>query len=285
MSDRQSVHIVDDADALPVRGSQAVDRALALLQITGRAAGQGGGEGVSLSALMSASGLGKPTVRRLMLALMRRGLVEQDPVTRLYHLGEESYVLGTQATPRHGLLEIAADAVRRLARDSGDTAFVTMRRGPTAVCLLREDGAFPIRTHALETGAQHPLGIGAGSLAILAALTDAEVAEVVADNADRLQGSYPGYDAAQLQADVEATRRRGFALNPGRIVTGSWGIGVPLRRPDGSVIGALSIAAIESRMQPPRDGELAALLHHEVQEIEQRLARQMPHAARKENKT
>mgnify|MGYP003134136155 CR=1 FL=1 len=88
----------------PASGSQAVDRALALLQITGR----GAGRGVALSELIAASGLGKPTVRRLMLALIRRGLVEQDSATRLYFLGEESYVLGTLATPRHGLLEIAS---------------------------------------------------------------------------------------------------------------------------------------------------------------------------------
>ena len=82
--------------ATPASGSQAVDRALALLQITGRAAGRG----APLSELIEASGLGKPTVRRLMLALIRRGLVEQDSASRLYFLGEESYVLGTLATPR-----------------------------------------------------------------------------------------------------------------------------------------------------------------------------------------
>jgi len=90
------------------------------------------------------------------------------------------------------------------------------------------------------------------------------------------------YDAALLRSDVAATRARGFALNPGRIVAGSWGVGVALRRPDGSVAGALSIAAIDSRMQPPRDAELAALLTREAREIELRLARRMPLAALQE---
>jgi len=267
------VHIVrNDEQSAPASGSQAVDRALALLQITGRAVGRG----VALSELIAASGLGKPTVRRLMLALIRRGLVEQDGSTRLYHLGEESYVLGILATPRHGLLETAADALVRLAKASGDTAFVSMRRGSDAVCLYREEGAFPIRTHALETGAQHPLGIGAGSLAMLSALPDAEIEALLVDNADRLASDYPNYTAELLRSDVAMTRARGFALNPGRIVAGSWGVGMALRRPDGSVAGALSLAAIESRMQPPRDAELAALLEHEARDIEARLARRMP---------
>lgn len=266
-------------EAAPASGSQAVDRALSLLQITGRSAGRG----VALSELIAASGLGKPTVRRLMLALMRRGLVEQDEATRLYHLGEESYVLGTLATPRHGLLEIAADAAARLAKASGDTAFVNMRRGSAAICLHREEGAFPIRTHALETGAQHPLGIGAGSLAILSALPDVEVDEVLTDNAERLAVDYPTYDMELLRRDVAATRARGFALNPGRLVAGSWGVGVALKRPDGSIAGAMSIAAIDSRMQPPRDAELAALLTREAKEIETRLARRMPQTTLQED--
>ena len=275
------VHIVNSLDVSAVSavsGTQSVDRALALLQ----AVGHGGAQGKSLSDLIAQSGLGKPTVRRLMLALIRGGLVEQDSATRLYLLGEESYVLGTLATPRHGLLEIAADAVVRLAKASGDTAFVNMRRGSTAVCLHREEGTFPIRTHALETGAQHPLGIGAGSLAMLSALPDADIETLLADNADRLAADYPTYNAALLRSDVAATRARGFALNPGRIVVGSWGVGVALRRPDGSVAGALSIAAIDSRMQPPRDAELAALLTREAREIELRLARRMPLAALQE---
>lgn len=272
------VHIVNSLDVSAVSGTQSVDRALALLQ----AVGHGGAQGMSLSDLIAQSGLGKPTVRRLMLALIRGGLVEQDSATRLYLLGEESYVLGTLATPRHGLLEIAADAVVRLAKASGDTAFVNMRRGSTAVCLHREEGTFPIRTHALETGAQHPLGIGAGSLAMLSALPDADIETLLADNADRLAADYPTYNAALLRSDVAATRARGFALNPGRIVAGSWGVGVALRRPDGSVAGALSIAAIDSRMLPPRDAELAALLTREAREIELRLARRMPQATLQE---
>ena len=51
----QEVHIMNGGDqATPASGSQAVDRALALLQITGRAAGRG----ASLSELIEASGLG-----------------------------------------------------------------------------------------------------------------------------------------------------------------------------------------------------------------------------------
>ena len=67
------------------------------------------------------------------------------------------------------------------AARSGDTSFLSVRRDAFAVCLHREEGAYPIRTHALEVGDRHPLGVGGGSLAILATLSDAEIERVLPD--------------------------------------------------------------------------------------------------------
>ena len=67
-------------------------------------------------------------------------------------------------------------------------------------------------------------------------------------------------------------RAHGHALNPGRIVPGSWGLGVAIPWPDGRPAGALSIAAIENRMTPARQADLAAALHREAALIAARLA-------------
>lgn len=128
-----------------------------------------------------------------------------------------------------------------------------------------------MRTHALQAGDQHPLGVGAGSLAMLAALPDDEIAEIIETNRAILDARYPAYSPAQLRTEIALTRRQGFALNPGHIVASSWGVGVPVRYPDGRVAGALSIAAIDSRMQPQRQEELAVVLRHEAREVETRI--------------
>ncbi len=160
-------------------GSQSVDRALGLLSLIGREPA----EGLPLGEIVAGSGLNKPTTRRLLMALMRAGLVEQEPQTRRYCLGEEAFVLGVLAARRHGLLEMAMDSLRRLARETQDTSFLTVRRETYAICLHREEGTYPVRTHALQGGDQHPLGVGAGSLAILAALPDGDVDRIVAASA------------------------------------------------------------------------------------------------------
>lgn len=58
-------------------GAQSIERALMLMQLVGRA----GQDGIRLADLIAQSGLVKPTARRLLLALIRGGLVEQDEVS------------------------------------------------------------------------------------------------------------------------------------------------------------------------------------------------------------
>jgi len=249
-------------------GAQSVDRALGLLSMVARHADRG----ASLTDIVEESGLNKPTARRLLLALMRAGLVEQDQTSRRYYLGEEAYVIGSLASRRFGLLQVAMESLTRLSKRTEDSSFLSVRRDTFSVCLYREEGTYPVRTHALQAGFEHPLGVGTGSLAMLAALPDEEVEAVLAANDAVLRTKYPMLPAARIREGVAETRARGFALNPGLIFANSWGIGVAVRGPDGRVAGALSIAAIDSRMQPERQNELAGYLAIEVRVVEERLA-------------
>ncbi len=267
--DLRQISTMDDApfSTADLSGSQSVDRALRLLALVGRETERG----AQLSDIVEESGLNKPTARRLLLALIRAGLVEQEARTRRYYLGEEAYVLGTLASRRHGLLELSLESLRNLSDTTMDTSFLSVKRGNYAVCLHREEGTYPVRTHALQAGNQHPLGIGAGSLAMLAALDDDEVERVLVANTKVLETQYAYYRAEQIREDVAMTRRQGYALNPGRIIAGSWGLGAAIMFPDGRIAGALSIAAIDSRMRAERQPELVRLLRTEVERVEGKL--------------
>ncbi|WP_349236282.1 IclR family transcriptional regulator [Bosea sp. AAP35] len=260
--------VATHASRAGMSGSQSVDRALRLLALIGREPAGG----LPLVEIVTGSGLNKPTARRLLLALMRAGLVEQEPKSRHYCLGEEAFVLGVLAARRHGLLELAMESLRRLSAVTMDTSFLSVRRDNYCVCLHREEGTYPVRTHALQMGDQHPLGVGAGSLALLAALPDDDVDRIVTANEAVLLAQYPGFAPALIRADLALARERGFSVNPGRLVSSSWGIGAAFRYPDGRVAGALSLAAIDSRMQPARQEELAGHLAQEVARMERLLA-------------
>lgn len=249
-------------------GSQSVDRALKLLSLVGRQAERG----MALNQIVMEGGFNKPTTRRLLLALMRAGFIEQDPADRRYYIGEEAYVLGSLASTRFGLLQMSMESLIRMSRKTEDSTFLSIRRDTHSICLHREEGTYPIRTHALQAGFEHPLGVGAGSLAMLAALTDDEIEMVVARNAAILEKEYPRLPPEQIWRDVRATQARGYSVNPGLVYANSWGMGVALKYPDGRLAGALSIAAIDSRMQEPRQLELAPILREEAARVEAKLA-------------
>jgi DNA-binding IclR family transcriptional regulator len=271
---KKDIHNMDTATQQKTgepAGAQSVDRALGLLSAVAR----GGGEPVSIKFLVEQSGLSRPTVRRMLLALIRAGFVEQDENSRTYALGPESYVIGLMASRRFNLLDLAIDSLTALSQDSEDTSFLSIRRGGHSVCLHREEGSFPIRTHALQAGQKHPLGVGAGGMAILAALSEEEAQDIMADNAEELAGNYPGYTQELLRQHMQEARTRGWAVNPGLYLPNSWAVGIALMAPSGEPIGALSIAALDTRMQPDRQLELAQLLEREKRSIELKLNRKL----------
>ena len=77
---------------------------------------------------------------------------------------------------------LAKPFLLRLAEQTQDTIYASVREGGAAVCVAREIGAFPIRTLSLEVGDLRPLGVGSGSLALFAFLPDQDIADIIAKN-------------------------------------------------------------------------------------------------------
>ncbi|EKM98360.1 IclR family transcriptional regulator [Acidocella sp. MX-AZ02] len=244
-------------------GTQSLQRALAVLRLVASHSGRG----IRLADVVERSGLTKPTAHRLLQALEQEGFLAQDVASRLYHLGPEAYVIGTLAGDRYGFRRAALPSLARLAAASEDTAFLTIRRDLHGVCLHREEGSFPIRSYVLQAGDRHPLGVGAGSLAILAALPCDEAEELIERNSEELQARYPGFPPSLLRQRVEEARIEGHAFNPGQLYAGSWAVGVAVMERNGQCEGALSIAAIENRLQPDRRTYLVRLLQQEVAKL------------------
>jgi DNA-binding IclR family transcriptional regulator len=202
----------------------------------------------------------------LLTSLREEGLVERDENTGVWHLGPECFLLGAAATSRHDMTSIAREAVKRIAHQTGESAFFSVRRGDETVCLLREDGSFPIRSHVLHEGIRFPLGVASAGLAIFAFLPDREREAFLAGN--DLTRRYGAEHSRDLMLErVEHTRASGYALNPGLIVPGSWGLGAAVFDPSGEPRWALSITGIEARLSPPRQHELGALLLREAHQL------------------
>jgi DNA-binding IclR family transcriptional regulator len=249
-------------------GTQSVDRAMGVLVLVSKA----GDAGVSLSDVVADSGLKQPTAHRILHALANARLIEQDAATRRYCLGHEAYVLGLVASGRFATYRVAQGSVARVAYLSEDTAFLTVRRGNFAVCIHREEGTYPIRAHIWPVGDRHPLGVGSGSIAMLAGLPDAEAQAVIEANTPLYRRHYPDVRPEVVRDLVSQTRRQGYCSHKGLGFPGIGGIGIGVNDGLGATHAALSIGVVESRLTPDRHAMLVKLLQDEGARIARQVA-------------
>lgn len=249
-----SVHIMDSTPSVP--GAQAIARAAALLRLVSA----GGTEGRGIQELAAEAALTRSTTHRLLSALRAEGLVDQDERTSRWLPGPELYLMGSAAAPRYDIAHLAGDIVRSLAVKTEESAFLSVRRGDETVCLTREEGAFPIRSFVLSEGVRFPLGVASAGLAILAFLPDDEVEVYLDRHADLATRWGSAHDADALRRRVRETRDRGYAVNPGLIVEGSWGLGAAVFDQTGRPAFALSLTGVQFRFDRDRLPTLGRLL-------------------------
>lgn len=242
----------------PAQGTQVIDRAIFLLRTIARKGGS-----ARLTDLARAAGLATPTARRILKRLTDHGMVGQDSETQRYHLGLLAYELGLAASHRIDIAAKLKPLVRRIAELSGDTAYLVMRQDFEVVCIDRVEGHYPIKTLTLKIGDRYPLGVTAGSLALLAALPEAEADAVIEANRQTLS-ERGALTVDQLREDLEKSRQRGYALRRDAIAGGSIGIGLAI--PNGSLppYAAISLAMVLDRMTDSRREELVAMMRREI---------------------
>lgn len=248
-----------------LQGMQSLERATMTLRVVASK----GPSGAKLADVADATGLSRSTAHRFLGALVQVGLLEQDGSSNTYFLGMELSHFGAIAANRFGLRDIAHASLERLTERTGDTIYMSIRRDYEAVCIERFEGDYPIKTLTLDIGDRRPLGIGAGSLALLAFQSDDFVSRAIAVNAASITAR--GFSGSELFELVEATRRQGYAYNPGRVAPGMTALGVAIRGVNGDAVAAIGVGAITSRMGQERCANIVGWMQEEAREIEAKL--------------
>ena len=239
-----------------------LQRAFAIIRLLAQAPP----EGARVTQLAKAVGLTQATVHRTLVSLVAEDVVEQDARTKRYRLGIGLFVLAARAGNPMNLRDLCRPALLRLWASLGDTIFVLARSGFDAVCLDRSEGPFPIRSFTGDIGGRIALGIGQGSLAILAFLPEAEREEVIRFNLPRIR-ELGMFDEVYLRTEIENVRALGYAARNTGLLEGMAGVAVPVCGRDGRAVAALSVGTITGRLGPERLPTVVELLKREAQTI------------------
>lgn len=248
-----------------------ITRAASLL----RALADARSDGITTTELARATDMPRATTHRMLTALAGEGLVDRAPDTGLWFLGPEIYLLGAVAAARYDAAPLATDILRALARDTGESAFLSARRGDESVCVSAEEGSFPLRSHVLYPGKRFPLGVASAGIVMLAHLPDADVAAYL-ERVDLTEDWGAAHSSTALRDRVEQTRISGYSVNPGLIVEGSWGIGAAVFNELGQPMWALSLTGVATRFDAQRQATLGESLLLAAHTLGQRLRRKSP---------
>jgi DNA-binding IclR family transcriptional regulator len=192
-------------------------------------------------------------------------LADHEPESSRYRVGFKVFAWASGVQNRYGLAELTRPGLERLVERFQDAVYLSIRRGDQAVCVERLEGSFPIKTLAFRVGDHRPLGIGAGSAAMLAALPVDEQRRILAATAKQ-RAPFHCSDA-ELGEILQSARRNGYAYVDGKVVPGICSVGVSIALDNGAPVAAISISAIAERMHLRRRREIAAAIAEEVRAI------------------
>lgn len=246
-------------------GSKTIDRIGFIL----KALEQGPEEGLTSGQLAQATGFDKATAYRALVSLERAGLVDRDLATRRFKLGVYLFNLGALVAKRFTVLSHARDVVSHIAKETGDTVYLSVRDKYSSVCIDCMSGSYPIKAQTLSVGESVPLGVSTAGVAMLATMEDAEVRHAVQFNAVEIT-KFRSIRPDDVYAHVEETRKRGYSLYYGQVVAGMGGIGRAIRDAKGNGVAVISVTALLDRLGKERISFIAGLLAEGVEEVERR---------------
>ena len=227
--------------------------------------------GVRVTHLAKEIGLTQATTHRLLQGLVQEGVVEQDQQHKLYRLGLDLFSLAAQAGNVSDLRSLARPVLLRLSASLNDTIILMVRSGFDAVCLDRIEGQLPIRTFTGDIGGRIALGVGQGSMVILANLPEAEREEVLRFNLPRIQ-HYNVYDEVTMRTDIDKAHRQGYTAKNSGLLEGMAGLAVPVFDRNGSVVAALSIGTHTARLNEERLPFVRDMLLREAKLLSQQIS-------------
>ena len=240
---------------------QNITRATLVLDAISRT----GERGARLIDICNETELGKATAHRLTNGLIANGLVEQEVDTGRYFVGLRLLAWSRNAGSQHGLRRVCGASLTRLCARTADTVYLSMKVNDQIVCAARSVGSFPIKTLVFEQGDRRPLGVGAGSLALLSFLPRSEF-ERVYPNVVTSVAQF-GIDEASLSQMINTTRNEGYAFEDETVVPGMRAVALPVFKNDDLPVAAISVTAISARMEDARRQEIIGYIGEEVDRI------------------
>ena len=230
-------------DALP---SPTCGKTLEILDLVGRHP-----RGITAAQAARASGITPNLVFRILKTLVALGYCLQHGTTKTYTLSGKLLEMAGPQSGDQSLVLAGHEALRALRDATGETVQLLIESGGKALVLEQLRG-----THALqvcgEVGLRTPLYSSAPGKAILAWWGDKRRSEWFRGRTLKSFTATTLADRSRLEADLVASRARGYAVDQAEGLEGIHCVAAPILDLHGTPLAAVTIMAPVSRMPVDR---------------------------------
>ncbi|MDT7725697.1 MAG: IclR family transcriptional regulator, blcABC operon repressor [Actinomycetota bacterium] len=228
-------------------------RAAHMLEVLSAAPG-----GLTLSDLARAIGAPKSSCLAVCATLVETGLLARTPAGA-YQLGWKVVPLGRSYLAQSNLVAEFQQVDQELRLLPDDTIVLSLLDGRTVVYVQTRPGLRPVAM-AYEVGMRLPAHCTASGKALLAALTDNDIAGRYADGTFDVLTRHSITRMPDLMPDLQRTRDRGYAIDDEETALGMICVGAAIFGRSGQPSGALSVSMIKATVDDDR-------IHHAASSI------------------
>ncbi|AOY76064.1 IclR family transcriptional regulator [Clostridium formicaceticum] len=221
---------------------QSVDRALSILEVLSDYE-----EGVGITEISSKIDLHKSTVHRLLVTLICKGYVEQNPSTNKYKLTLKLLELGNKLIDKMDILSVAKPYLQQLTEITNEVVHLVVREGIEIVYIDKVESDNKIRMHS-RIGSRSPMYCTSVGKAMMAYLPEEEVEKIWEASEIKKFTQYTITELQEMKETLKKVREVGYALDEEENELGIRCIGSPIFNHNGEVCGAISVSGPTMRV-------------------------------------
>lgn len=238
-----------------VAGTASFSKFMHVLQLVADAE-----EPMNVGALMRASGYPRPTVHRIVAALVAERLLVENPQGATLALGPRLIQLASRSWGRSELRLAAVDELKRLRDLTGETVHLAVPNGTSMVYIEKLESPSAVRM-ASRIGTSVSLHSTAVGKAYLAALDDETLKSLIKDLPMPRHTPNTTVELPALRAQIRWIREHGWAADNEENEPGIFCFGAVIRGAAGVPVAAISVSTLVFRQkEDPQQSYVAPLL-------------------------
>jgi IclR family acetate operon transcriptional repressor len=251
-------------------GVQSVDRALLIIETLAE-----DDEGYRLTDLAVRTGLSPSTVHRLLTTLEKRRFVQFDRQESMWHIGAQSFAVGSTFVRRRNFVAQALPYLRKLRDQTRETANLAVVDDGAMVVLTRVESR-EIMWSVTKVGGRVPMVASGLGKALLSTYSEQDVFAIIQREGMPRLTSRSIVRAGELCKSLHDIRQQGFSVDDEEALIGLRCVSAVVYDDCSEPLAAISVSGKASRVSNDRLPVLGKLVQEVAAELTRALSGARP---------